>query len=80
MKIDRRSAIGLGATGVFLLLCAWGVWFAHNDLANRAANSYLGFLKEMLTVLPMMFLLVGVFDVWYPEKSLSDTSVRMRDL
>lgn len=67
MKVDRKNAASLGATGAFLLFCAWGVWLAHNDLANRAAGSYLGFVEEMLCVLPMMFLLIGVFDVWVPR-------------
>jgi len=67
VKVDRKNAASLGATGAFLLFCAWGVWLAHNDLANRAAGSYLGFVEEMLCVLPMMFLLIGVFDVWVPR-------------
>ncbi|MCL6520618.1 MAG: permease [Armatimonadetes bacterium] len=68
MKTNPRSIISLGATGVFLFFCAWGVWFGHNDFAIRSANSYLGFLKEMFWVLPMMFLLIGVFDVWVPRE------------
>lgn len=64
MKLDRKSIASLSATGIFLLFCAWGVWLAHSDLASRAANNYLSFLKEMFSVLPMMFLLIGVFAVW----------------
>jgi len=67
VKLDRKNAAILAATGVFLLFCAWGIRLSHNDLAIRAAGNYLGFLKEMLCVLPMMFLLIGVFDVWVPR-------------
>jgi uncharacterized membrane protein YraQ (UPF0718 family) len=67
VKVDRKNVASLVATGVFLLFCAWGVWLAHKDFARRAAGGYLGFLTEMLCVLPMMFLLIGVFDVWVPR-------------
>jgi len=67
VKTDRKTVASLVATGVFLLFCAWGVWLAHNDIARRSAVGYLGFLKEMLSVLPMMFLLIGIFDVWVPR-------------
>ena len=67
MKVDRKNVASLVATGIFPLFCAWGVWLAHNDFARRSAGGYLGFLKEMLSVLPMMFLLIGVFDVWVPR-------------
>jgi len=67
VKVDRKNVASLVATGVFLLFCAWGVWLAHEDFARRAAGGYLGFLTEMLCVLPMMFLLIGVFDVWVPR-------------
>lgn len=67
MQIDRKTVASLVATGVLLLFCAWGVWLAHNDIARRFAVGYLGFLKEMLSVLPMMFLLIRIFDVWVPR-------------
>jgi len=68
VKVDRRKAVGLAVTIVFLLFCAWGAGVAHYDFARRAGGSYLGFLQEMLSVLPTMFLLIGVFDVWVPRE------------
>jgi len=69
VKTGSKNLISLGVTIFFLLFCVYGVWSVHNDFAKRVAVSYLGFLKEMLSVLPMpmMFLLIGIFDVWVPR-------------
>ncbi|MCE5313759.1 MAG: hypothetical protein ABFD49_00125 [Armatimonadota bacterium] len=68
MKIDRKLIISLTATLLFIIYLAWGDGPAHNETAQRAGYGYMGFVKEMLSFLPMMFLLIGVFEVWVPRE------------
>lgn len=68
MKIDRKSLISLLVFAIFIAYLVWGMGFAHNEVTHRAGNAYLGFVKEMLGFLPMMFLLIGIFEVWVPRE------------
>lgn len=36
-------------------------------------TTFWSFIKEMLTILPSMFILIGLFDVWIPRKKLKNT-------
>lgn len=68
MNVDRKIMVSLVATALFIIYLTWGAGPAHNEIADRAGNAYLGFVREMLSFLPMMFLLVGVFEVWIPRE------------
>ena len=78
MKLDRKAVISFGLTGFFLLFLVWGTLIYDNQIAHRAGRSYLGFVYFMLGFLPMMFLLIGVFEVWVPrdlvERHVGDTA------
>ncbi len=40
------------------------------QLAKEVGSNFMGFLKEMITFLPLMFVLIGLFDVWFPREKL----------
>ncbi len=57
-----------GASVIFL----WGVsrlWPAFS-FGDRVARTSLGMIREMAGILPVMFILVGLFEVWMPRKSI----------
>lgn len=72
---DRRKAVhDVLKTWPWLMLvvvsCLWGYgrFGAQFDFGLRAGASLRDFLLEMSLVLPPMFLLVGLFDVWVPRE------------
>jgi len=56
----------------FLVMVAlWlGVYFFKTDLALRSIDITLSSIKEMLLVIPPIFLLLGLFDVWVPRQTM----------
>ncbi|MDH7602924.1 MAG: permease [Armatimonadota bacterium] len=68
MKLDRKTIICLGGVAGFLIWASAGSAFGHSASASAAMRTYKEFLCEMLGFLPMMFLLVGIFDTWVPRE------------
>ncbi|MCE5190071.1 MAG: permease [Eubacteriales bacterium] len=58
--------------GAFFLLLAAGVaaGLALPDLGRQALSNTLGSLKEMLSVLPPIFVLLGLLDVWVDRATM----------
>lgn len=60
----------------FTLIALFAGFIAVSYLAEWAAGQLLfettfwRFLKEMLTILPCMFILIGLFDVWIPREKI----------
>ncbi len=62
LKRYRGALVALAGLGVFML--------ALPDLAPKAASSLAGQAKTMLLVVPPIFLLLGLLDVWVPREKL----------
>jgi uncharacterized membrane protein YraQ (UPF0718 family) len=62
-------SIVIGAGLAAAVLAAWGVsvWIYPFALGAKAGRSLVGSLVEMAGILPAMFILVGLFDVWVPR-------------
>ena len=58
--------------GAFFLLLAAGVaaGFVFPDLGQKALTNTLGSLREMLSVLPPIFILLGLLDVWVDRATM----------
>ncbi len=59
-------------TTILLFICFIGIsygvdWNAGEKLFE---TTFWDFLKEMLTILPCMFILIGLFDVWVPREKI----------
>lgn len=40
------------------------------DTGKKIAGNFLGFIIEMVTIIPAMFILIGLFDVWVPKEKI----------
>jgi len=40
------------------------------DFGHKIGNNFWIFFKELITFLPFMFILVGLFDVWFPKEKV----------
>jgi uncharacterized membrane protein YraQ (UPF0718 family) len=72
----RKALVGLKKAWPWILAGAvvafWGasrLWPAFS-FGDRVGRSSLGFLAEMAGILPAMFILVGLFEVWVPRASI----------
>jgi uncharacterized membrane protein YraQ (UPF0718 family) len=61
----RRYLFLVLAVGAILAL-----WIANRDLGARAVDITLSNLKEMLLVLPPIFIILGLLDVWVPRERM----------
>ena len=52
--------IMLAATGLLLII--------NRETGLRAINTSLFSIKEMALIIPPIFILLGLLDVWFPEK------------
>jgi uncharacterized membrane protein YraQ (UPF0718 family) len=58
---------------LFLVLtvgAAPALWLANRDVGARAIDITLSNLKEMLLVLPPIFIILGLLDVWVPRERM----------
>jgi len=61
----RRYLFLVLAVGAILAL-----WIANRDLGARTIDITLSNLKEMLLVLPPIFIILGLLDVWVPRERM----------
>jgi uncharacterized membrane protein YraQ (UPF0718 family) len=69
----KNRAIGILKKFGFVLLFA--VFIAVSYIGNFAAGKEIGknfrvFFMEMILILPLMFILIGLFDVWVPREKI----------
>lgn len=62
----------------FAVFIGSSFYFHYNPGIQIFTNNFWMFLKEMILVLPVMFILIGLFDVWIPkervQKHIGETS------
>lgn len=54
----------------FLIFSGSSFYFHFNPGVQIFKDSFWMFLKEMILVLPVMFILIGLFDVWIPKEKV----------
>lgn len=65
MKQFKRYLLFFGAIGLIGVL-----WLVNRELGMKAVNTTLFSLKEMLLILPPIFVLLGLLDVWVPREMM----------
>ncbi|MGM0532027.1 MAG: permease [Bacteroidota bacterium] len=57
---------------IFLFVCFSGIsyLFGWHTGKKLLETTFWQFLKDMLLILPCMFILIGLFDVWVPKKKI----------
>lgn len=69
MKIPRKQRRNLGLAGVFGLFVLTSFLLDFSP-GQEVARNFLLFLGHMLRVLPCVFLLIGLFDVWVSRETI----------
>lgn len=67
MKIDRVINIVLGLVFLGFILISYAVGF--NPGIDIGGN-FIDFVKSLLTILPIAFILIGLFEVWVERKTV----------
>jgi uncharacterized membrane protein YraQ (UPF0718 family) len=55
---------------VFILFVGSSFYFNYNPGKQIFKDNFWMFFKEMLIILPMMFILIGLIDVWIPKERI----------
>lgn len=55
---------------IVFALIIFGIYFVNNSLGIKAATSSLSNLKTMLMLIPPIFIIMGLLDVWVPKEIL----------
>lgn len=63
----KKHIIDLIVIGIFAVFTA-GSFLLEFDFGKRTAENFLSSFIEMITLIPLMFILAGLFDVWVPRK------------
>lgn len=69
MKPERRISAEYGITAVFGLF----VVFSHLlgwTVGREMARNFYEFFLEMITLIPCIFVLIGILDVWVPKEAI----------
>jgi uncharacterized membrane protein YraQ (UPF0718 family) len=65
-----KTALPWAAAGAVIFLWGASRLWPPFSFGERVGRSSLGFLVEMAGILPAMFILVGLFEVWVPRASI----------
>jgi uncharacterized membrane protein YraQ (UPF0718 family) len=71
--VKAKSRLGSVRRYLFLLLAvaaALALWLANRSAGARAVDITLSNLREMLLVLPPIFIILGLLDVWVPRERM----------
>ncbi len=66
----RKNRFDLSVIFAFGLFATYSLLFHFAPGINILKNNFWEFLKEMLFALPVMFILIGLFDVWVPKEKV----------
>ena len=54
----------------FIVFIIYSYAFSFKPGVEILQDNFLAFAKEMMTFLPLMFILIGLFDVWAPKETI----------
>lgn len=55
---------------IFFTILLFGLYFYNNQLGQEAINLTWSNVKTMLSILPAIFILIGLMDVWIPKETM----------
>jgi len=70
MKKKKKYPFELAIIMAFVLFALYSFAMKYAPGMDIVKNNFWGFLKEMLYALPVMFVLVGLFDVWVSKEKV----------
>jgi len=69
-KIVKKYKFDFPIIIAFAVFVGGSYYYHYNSGISIFENNFWGFLKEMILALPIMFILVGLFDVWIPKEKV----------
>jgi uncharacterized membrane protein YraQ (UPF0718 family) len=77
-KKDKKYKFDFSIIIAFAIFVSGSYYYHYNPGISIFEHNFWGFIKEMLFALPVMFILVGLFDVWVSkekvQKHIGETS------
>jgi len=71
MKTKKKNHIAdYSIITTFIIFATYSFYSNYIPGISIVKNNFLGFMKEMFLALPVMFVLVGLFDVWVSEEKV----------
>ncbi len=67
-SVFKKYRFDFPIIAVFIVFTAMSYYYNYNPGINIFENNFWGFIKEMILALPVMFILVGLFDVWVSKE------------
>lgn len=68
--ILKKYKIDFSVIVAFTLFTGYSLYYNFNPGIQIFKDNFLMFFKEMALVLPVMFILIGLFDVWIPREKV----------
>jgi len=69
-KIFKKNKFDFPIIIAFTVFIAASYYYNYNPGISIFQKNFWSFLKEMILALPIMFILVGLFDVWVPKEKV----------
>jgi len=69
-KIVKKYRFDFSIIIAFAVFVGGSYYYHYNPGISIFENNFWGFIKEMLFALPVMFILVGLFDVWVSKEKV----------
>jgi len=70
MKYIKKHKFDFTVIIAFAIFVAYSLVFQFSPGIEMFEENFWGFLKEMLIALPVMFILIGLFDVWVSKEKV----------
>lgn len=67
MKIIKRYGFDIAVITAFVVFMTFSYYSGYLPGKEIVNGNFLFFTKELITILPFMFILIGLFQVWIPE-------------
>ena len=69
-ELIKKYKFDFPVIAVFAVFIAVSYYFHYNPGITIFEKNFWGFIKEMILALPVMFILVGLFDVWVSKEKV----------
>jgi uncharacterized membrane protein YraQ (UPF0718 family) len=71
MKFIKNNWFELTVIVLFCISVLFSIVYGYKPVIEIAENNFETFLVEMLSFLPLLFILIGLFDVWVPKEAIT---------
>ena len=71
-KYIKKNKFDLSIIILFIVFSAYSYTIGYAPGIDILETNFIGFIKEMLITLPIIFILIGIIDVWLPNKIVED--------